>query len=500
MDFRKFVTKLGSADILYSEEAKKTYFKQVYTQDSHFSEQIMTLQFPKNYFYGDEVTLELYRNGDIIQGAYLYTTFSNSGVACVDSAGTYMIDYAQLEYEEEVIERLDGEFIEVHNDIQVPKGKQIALGPLTGKGFSTLNANYGIKLNFDIFETGFPVCALKKNPLIRIKFRTPTEFIPTYTGSLALNAKLLVNYAFLPKAQRDYFMKTPLLYLIEQSHRTNFYVRASEIVSANKTNSVSLTSTSTISASSGTFNFTLTIPNDYSTRLTSNITLGLAVSDAVPVVSNYDMYLNGSLVSTTKTSGTNVVNLVYTGALTGGTTYTVGLVWSGSTVNTATCTFSGNYYTTEAQPITVFTDFSHPVKELFFVIQSDGTSPYNYTLGGLDQFYTIRMVLNGYEVIPTNLGTASFLRILQGLENHTRCPDRYFYMYPFALDPENRNPTGSANFNALVRQQFDFAFRKTSPEVGRSVRIYARVHNLMEIKDGNLSILYDRKDADAVRN
>ncbi len=505
MDTRSFVNSLGSSDVLYTNEAKSTYFRTVYSQSSHFAEQMMTLQFPKNYFYGDEVLIDLYKNGDIIQGVYIYLTFSNSGVPCVESAGTYAIDYAQLEYETEVIERLDGDFLDIANDIYVPQGKQNALGQLVGKGRTTLNTTYAIKLPFSCMDVGLPVCALEKNPYIRFKFRQPSEFITGYSGSLALNAKLVVSYAFLPKAQRDYFKNTTLLYLIEQSHRTNFQVGVSEIVSANKTNKVNLTSTLNILSTAPTactYSLYFTTPYDYSDRFNSNVTFTINASEYPINTGGYTMTLNNVLVSTAATTPvSNTFSMIYTGSLSGGTNYTANLVCTSSAnVQAVTCTFSGTYYTTEAQPITVFTDFSHPVKELFFIIQSDGATPYNYKLGTLDQFVNMRMVLNGYEVIPTNLGTPIFMRVLQGLENHTRSPDRYFYMYPFALDPENSDPTGSVNFNALVRQQFDFSFRKTSPEVARNVKIYARVHNLMRIQDGKLNILYDRKDADAVRN
>ena len=99
------------------------------------------------------------------------------------------------------------------------------------------------------------------------------------------------------------------------------------------------------------------------------------------------------------------------------------------------------------------------------------------------------MLLNGTEVLTLDMATPLFLRVLQGLENHNRCPDRFFYTYCFALDPENKQPTGSVNMTQIRRQQFDFRLRYSL--LSRVLRIYARSYNVLKIKDGKARLLFN---------
>ena len=122
-------------------------------------------------------------------------------------------------------------------------------------------------------------------------------------------------------------------------------------------------------------------------------------------------------------------------------------------------------------------------KELFFVLQTPTDLPYQWT----DQLTSMRFLLNNAEVITYDMGTSLFMRYLQPLENHTRAPDRVFYMYPFALDPENDNPTGSVNMCG-VRQQVDFNL--ISSLSLRILHMYSRSYNVLKIQDGFLRVLF----------
>lgn len=104
-----------------------------------------------------------------------------------------------------------------------------------------------------------------------------------------------------------------------------------------------------------------------------------------------------------------------------------------------------------------------------------------------NQLSSMRLLLNGTEVITYDLGTSLFMRYLQPLENHTRAPDRNFYTYSFALDPENNSPTGSVNLSGL-KQQFDFSILPSF--TGFNFHIYTLTHNILKIQDGLLRVLF----------
>ena len=128
------------------------------------------------------------------------------------------------------------------------------------------------------------------------------------------------------------------------------------------------------------------------------------------------------------------------------------------------------------------TEFTRPVKELYWVIQSAGASSYDFTNNGSDQLVSLSMSFNGTEVIKNEFGTSMYLRVIQGLENHTRVPDRKFYMYSFALDPENTESTGEINMTAISKQLHKLTLSSSTQD--RQIRVYALTHNVIRVSEG----------------
>jgi hypothetical protein len=335
--------------------------REVYKKKSQFTTQIIPLQFPISYSYGEEAVMDLYQEGDIINDAYVSFVYpSGKPSAVVDSFGTYILNWIQLEYGDQIIERINGEFLEMMNDITVPQGKQGALSNLTGKYLTSNLATYNVKLNFSIFKKGLPVCALKENPRVRISLRNFNEGCPTASAvNPVFKATLFVQYVFLPETERNFFIKNKLTYLFEQTQL-------------------------------------------FQTKTLSNCT--------------------------------------------------------------------------------IYTDFQNCTKELFVVLKGDSLSPYNWS-----EIISLRLLLNNAEIITHDIGTSLFLRYLQPLENHTRAPDRIFYTYSFALDPENDNPTGSVNLSGL-KQQIDLIIKTTLDTY--NINIYSRSYNILNIYNGYLRVIY----------
>jgi hypothetical protein len=139
---------------------------------------------------------------------------------------------------------------------------------------------------------------------------------------------------------------------------------------------------------------------------------------------------------------------------------------------------------------TFLSEFTRPVKELYWVIQTDGAAAYDYTNLGAEQLVSLRLQFNGVDVILPEIGTPLFLRTIQGLESHTRVPDRSFYAYTFALDPEHpTQPTGSVNMSALTRQMHTLELSPCA--FSRQVRVYAVTHNVVRIANGSAMSLFD---------
>ena len=116
-------------------------------------------------------------------------------------------------------------------------------------------------------------------------------------------------------------------------------------------------------------------------------------------------------------------------------------------------------------------DFVNPVKELYFVIQRQGSvgtgefefvTPFDYD-GILEETGNkyilwenldhLTLTLDGQEIITKDTGTMTFLKAVQAAIHHSKTQlIRRFYSYSFALQPEEWYPTGQVNFS-LVKEQ-----------------------------------------------
>ena len=333
---------------------------------AQFAHQVTRLQFPKDVHFGDDISIWIAKVGDVALGNMYLRVDWPSASSVDDSAGTRMIEFVELRYENNLLERHYGESLELMNDLSVPTAKQQVLTQLVGKGLTSNLVSYYIRMPFRL---NLPLCALKKPPVFRVKFRASREFSSlNWTNTISTN--LFVDYVYVTKAERDYFKTAKIDYLTHTIQRLQFTVGA-------------------------------------------NITKS-----------------------------------------------------------------------------TFLTEFTRPVKELYWVIQTDGSAAYDYTNLGAEQLSSLRLQFNGTDVILPEVGTPMFLRTIQGLENHTRVPDRSFYAYTFALDPEHpTQPTGSVNMSSLTRQLHTLEL--SSCAFSRQVRVYAVTHNVVRIADGNAVSVFD---------
>jgi hypothetical protein len=135
-------------------------------------------------------------------------------------------------------------------------------------------------------------------------------------------------------------------------------------------------------------------------------------------------------------------------------------------------------------------DFSNIVKELYFVIQNVGAAGYDFLASsGTEQIASLELFFNSTERISVEVGTPLFLRVIQGLEFHTRVPNYYFYMYSFSLDPESRTPSGGVNLSRIQNQilKLNFPTPTASP---KNIRVYAVNYNFLQVQDGSATVLF----------
>jgi hypothetical protein len=141
-----------------------------------------------------------------------------------------------------------------------------------------------------------------------------------------------------------------------------------------------------------------------------------------------------------------------------------------------------------------YLNFTGPTKELFFVIQYDTVSSnvfdFTYSNTVMDHLTSLRFQVDGNDLIPEELGTPLFLRVIQPMDYHTRTPTRtIFYLYSLCIDPENIEPTGTINLGRIQKQ---FLTIKVVPSArNRLLRVYTRSYNIFSSENGIGKLLFN---------
>lgn len=147
----------------------------------------------------------------------------------------------------------------------------------------------------------------------------------------------------------------------------------------------------------------------------------------------------------------------------------------------------------------VMLKFSHPVKELFFVSQSDESVQNNYpneynTITNVELRFNNEVVFNRNE---------KFLVYEQGLKHHVNVPlaSQYnigtpfgnsaftfgpakFGMYSFSLKPEVHYPTGQVNMSRIAHKLLKIKINPLNSSLSNNTRVYAVNYNVLRIQSG----------------
>lgn len=215
-------------DFLDETKSSFSYFINRYDGTTRFQTQTLDVTPDSEARFGGASWTNLPHKGDLISRIILKVDFEDEGVSFVQSAGTYMIDYAELYFERQLIERVYGEYIELWNDLTVPQGKQPLLTTLHGKGvFSQSPKSFYVVLPFSFVKRGIPLVALRDQKIqLKIQYRDTSMFalqqndagnyIDPYDRQIPISQTLYIDYVYLTDSEAKEFEGRPLEYLIEQ--------------------------------------------------------------------------------------------------------------------------------------------------------------------------------------------------------------------------------------------------------------------------------------------
>jgi len=216
----------GAQDVYLTGNPQITFFKVVYRRHTNFAIEAIQQTFNGNPGYGNRVTCQISRNGDLIHRMYLAVDMSDESVAVCPYFGLRLIDYVELEIGGQKIDKQYSHWMYVWNELSLPVSKRNGYNKMVGGDGGILkdtsNDQLYIPLEFWFCRNvglALPLIALQYHEVkVNILFQT-AEKCKGSANALAkpLGASSLwVDYIFLDTDERRRFAQLSHEYLIEQ--------------------------------------------------------------------------------------------------------------------------------------------------------------------------------------------------------------------------------------------------------------------------------------------
>lgn len=426
----------GPQERFFTLEPDYSYFVDKFAKHSNFSTEFVNTDPDNNKAdFGKLVRFKVQQNqGDLLKTLSVKMKLpeikNTAATMYIESVGHGIIEYADLIIGGELVQRITGDFLQIHSEHYMTQTKQYALEKLVGKyplrttdklvgevvesgdveipnSGIIINNTLGINTDESFFvdlpfyfyrhpELSIPLCALKHQEVeVEIKLKNAEDLVIKTNGSKASLAgedlhvkefELCSEVVFLDSTERIKIENTPIDFLITQLQQKIFDVD--------------------VDVNHGKFKL------DFSN----------------PVKELY------FVIQRKGTTGDGVTQ--------------------------------GNFVT----------PFDY-----------DNTQSVDTLYENLDY---LTLALDGQDIITQDTGNVIFLKAIQGMIHHSKTQlIRRFYSYSFALQPEEWYPTGQINFS-LVKDQILNMYLTPCSNFSREIRVYALSYNVLRINEGISQTLF----------
>jgi hypothetical protein len=215
----------GAQDVYLTGNPQITFFKVVYRRHTNFAIEAIQQTFNGNPGYGNRVTCQISRNGDLIHRMYLAVDMSMEDKAVCPYFGLRLIDYVELEIGGQKIDKQYSHWMYVWNELSLPVSKRDGYKKMVGGDgdvlSTTSNDQLYVPLEFWFCRNvglALPLIALQYHEVkVNILFQTADKCrgAADALGDLGPTS-LWVDYIFLDTDERRRFAQLSHEYLIEQ--------------------------------------------------------------------------------------------------------------------------------------------------------------------------------------------------------------------------------------------------------------------------------------------
>lgn len=242
----------GGEDVYLTGNPNFTYFKAVYKKHTMFSIQKMEVCNSTNVNFGSSVRFTIGKNGDLLKNLFLELRIKGlkqdqggaSYVGYTNSFFTSLVEHIDLYINNQRIDRIEGTFIDIYNELFLEQGKRLGHDNMIGKyenasaiQFNAIEDEYTYYLPIPFWfgenvGNALPLIALQYSDIyIIVKLREEREIIKSDVELSTIlnkegnklkidNLRLYGNYVNLDTEERQLFAEKNHTYIITQ-HQVN---------------------------------------------------------------------------------------------------------------------------------------------------------------------------------------------------------------------------------------------------------------------------------------
>jgi hypothetical protein len=438
----------GAQDVYLTGNPQITFFKVGYRRHTNFAMEAIQQTFSGVADFGNSVTCQISRNGDLINRAYLEVTLPTlvSGDKYVNYVGLRLLRSVSIEIGGQQIDKHYSDWLYIWNELSLPIGKRFAWERMVGadNDITTSDTPYTLNIPLEFWfcrqiGLALPLIALQYHEVkLKIEFETfkncafgANGVDPTGPKSLS-KANLWVDYIFLDTDERRKFAQLSHEYLIEQLQFTG-----SESISSGASSRVKLN-----------FNHPckelIWVAKYAGTGATRHHWY------------NYTVKANGSFLGAGEFPGTKTIGSADSFELAGGSNVFALSGLSGT----------GDYL----KKVVLNTEPGlHP----------NATNPFD----------TCLLQLNGNDRFAQRNG--SYFNYVQPFQHHTNIPENAgINVYSFAIKPEEHQPSGTLNMSRIDTAVLSVTTKSATSTITGDLNVYATNYNVLRILSGMGGLAY----------
>jgi hypothetical protein len=211
----------GAQDVYLTGNPQITFFKVAYRRHTNFALEAIEQTFNGNPGFGQRVTCQISRNGDLINRMYLQVK-GLKGTNYYNFFGLRLLNYVEIEIGGQRIDKHYSHWLYVWNELSLPKSKRHGYNEMVGAygGNTITDKTLYIPLEFWFCRNvglALPLIALQYHEVkVNINFESRDKCMNGTADGDTFTASLWVDYIYLDTDERRRFAQLSHEYLIEQ--------------------------------------------------------------------------------------------------------------------------------------------------------------------------------------------------------------------------------------------------------------------------------------------